>query len=230
MIEDFYRLMINEYAYSSVKKIDILMNNIFKTAIRWGMIETNPCSLAKLPKKKDRLSGVKYFTPQQAIIFQKSLDMTYEVKYKGHFRVDDTGLPYYVDDYTENKKVPTQFKVFFNIALLCGMRKGEILALHWSDIDLEDKVIRINKSVTKTEHGIGYKEPKTNSSIRTVSLPETLIPLLKQYKKEFNLARLQLGDYWKGTDNLFIQSDGKLMGRSTSYHYLKDILKDSMIG
>jgi integrase len=221
MIEDFYRIMINEYAYSSVKKIDILMNNMFKTAIRWEMIETNPCSLAKLPKKKDKPIVIKFFTPQQALIFQKSLDMTYEVKYKGHFRVDDTGLPYFVDSYTENKRVPTQFKVFFNIALLCGMRRGEILALHWGDIDFEDKVIRISKSVTKTEHGIDFKEPKTYSSSRTITIPETLILLLKQYKKEYNLTRLQLGDYWKGNDNLFIQADGKLMGRSTSYHYFK---------
>jgi integrase len=197
MIEDFYRIMINEYAYSSVKKIDILMSNMFKTAIRWEMVEANPCSLAKLPKKKDKPNGIKFFTPQQAIIFQKSLDMTYEVKYKGHYRVDDTGLPYFVDDYTENKRVPTQCKVFFNIALLCGMRRGEILALHWSDIDFEDKAISISKSVTKTEHGIDYKEPKTRSSFRTITLPETLVSLLKQYKKEYNLTRLQLGDTGK---------------------------------
>lgn len=225
MVEEFYRKMMNEYAYSSVKRIDIVLGSIFKTAIRWGMIDTNPCTVAKLPKNNNKLCELKYFTPQQALMFQASLERTYEMTYKGHSRINDTGMPYYVDDYTENKTVPTQFKVFFNVALLCGLRRGEILALHWEDIDFNEKIIKITKSVTKTEHGIDYKEPKTNSSIRTVSLPETLLPLIKQYKHEYSLLRLRLGDYWKGDNNLFIQADGKLMGRSTPYHYFKRHIK-----
>ena len=139
--------------------------------------------------------------------------------YKGHQRIDDTGIPYFVNDYVEKLDVPTQYKVFFNISLFCGLRKGETLALHWTDIDFENKTIHITKSVTKGKDGITYKDPKTYSSIRTVSLPNDIIPLIKQYRSEYNQSRLQLGDAWKGEGNLFIQADGKLMGRSTPYHY-----------
>lgn len=90
------------------------------------------------------------------LIFIKSLDMSYEVTYKGHQRIDDTGKPYYVNEYTESYTVPTQYKVFFTLSLFCGFRKGETLALHWNDIDLREKKISISKSVGMTENGFDY--------------------------------------------------------------------------
>ena len=78
--------------------------------------------------------------------------MSYEVTYKGHQRIDDTGKPYYVNEYTESYTVPTQYKVFFTLSLFCGFRKGETLALHWNDIDLREKKISISKSVGMTEN------------------------------------------------------------------------------
>lgn len=225
LVEAFYKEMAKKYAYASVKKCDVILGSMFKTAIRWGMIEINPCTNAKLPKNNSTQNELKFFTPEQALQFLDSLDRVYETVYKGHQRIDDTGIPYMVDDYTEARKVPTQYKVFYNIALFCGLRKGELLALHWEDIDFEHNVITINKSVAKTENGVGYKCPKTHTSIRTVPFPKEIIPLLKQYRKEYNLTRLRLGDYWKGNGNLFIREDGSLMGRGTPYQYFKRHLR-----
>jgi len=139
-VEEFYKTMSNNYAYSSIKKYDIILGSMFKTANRWGMITVNPCTNAKLPKNKKRISELKFFTPQQSLMLLASLDMTYESLYKGHERVDDTGIVYSVNDYYESRKVPTQLKVFYHIALFCGLRRGETLALHWNDIDLYNKL------------------------------------------------------------------------------------------
>lgn len=225
IVEEFYEKMSYEYSYSSIKKYDIILGSIFKTAIRKEMITVNPCTNAELPINKKKTSGLKFFTPQQSLMFLSSLDITYESIYKGHERVDDTGISYYVNDYCENRTVSTQLKVFYHIALFCGLRRGETLALHWNDIDFENKVIHITKSVANTENGVDFKAPKTQTSIRTVSMPDAIIPLLKQYKKEYRTLQIQLGDYWKGNDNLFIQSDGKLMGKSTPYQHFKRHLK-----
>lgn len=124
------------------------------------MIDNNPCQDARKPKKKQEETGLKYFTPEQSLMFLKSLNMSYEVTYKGHQRIDDTGKPYYVNEYTESYTVPTQYKVFYNLSLFCGFRKGETLALHWDDIDFKKKEISIAKSVGRTENGFVYKEPK----------------------------------------------------------------------
>lgn len=72
---------------------------------------------------------------------------------------------------------------------------------------------------------MGYKYPKILISIRTVPLPAEIVPLLKQYRKEYNLTKLSLGDYWKGKGNLFIQADDSLMRRSTPYQYFKRHLR-----
>ena len=69
------------------------------------------------------------------------------------------------------------------------------------------------------------KKPKTATSVRTVSFPDEILPLLKRYRQEYALYRFQLGTAWKGDDNLFIQWDGTLMGYSTPYQSFKRHLK-----
>ena len=50
---------------------------------------------------------------------------TWEVK--GHQRTDDTGIPYMVGTYINQKRVSRQLQVLFSLAIYSGMRKGEIL-------------------------------------------------------------------------------------------------------
>lgn len=222
-IEAFYKTLVSDYSTGTIKRFANVLNLIFKTAKRYSMIENNPCQDAQKPKRKDEDEGLKFFTPKQGLMFMKSLDMSYEVTYKGHKRIDDTGKPYYVNDYVESYTVPTQYKVFFAISLFCGFRKGETLALHWGDIDLKNKKISISKSVGMTENGFDYKEPKTKQSVRTVTIPDYILPLLKQYRMEYMQTRFQHGTAWRGDmnngGNLFIQADGKLMGHTTPYQY-----------
>lgn len=225
MVESFYKELAKKYKYASIKKCDVVLSSMFTTAIRWGLIDTNPCTKAKLPKMDKPKNELKFFTPEQSLQFLASLERTYETTYKGHQRVDDTGIPYTVRDYVESRTIPTQYKVFFNIALFCGLRRNEILALHWDDINFEERIITVNKSVTKTELGVGVKDPKTVTSIREVPFPGEMVPLLKQYRKEYNLKRFSLGSYWKGEENLFIRDDGSLMGEGTPYQYFRKHIK-----
>lgn len=233
-IEAFYKTLVADYSTGTIKRFANVLNLIFKTAKRYCMIENNPCQDAQKPKKKDENEGLKFFTPRQALMFMKSLDMSYEVQYKGHQRIDDTGKPYYVNDYTESYTVPTQYKVFFAISLYCGFRKGETLALHWGDIDLKNKKISISKSVGMTENGFDYKEPKTKKSVRTVTIPDDIIPLLKKYHIEYAQTAFKHGTAWKGDrnngGNLFIQADGKLMGLLPHINILPSIYTAIMNG
>lgn len=221
LIEDFYKTLLGTHANGSIQKIKNVLSGMFRTAVRWQMIQVNPCRDAKVAKNKDEETTLKYFTPEQSLMFLRSLDMEFETVIRGHERIDDTGKPYLVADYTESRKLPLQLKVFFTISLYCGLRKGETLALHWNDIDFDNHTISISKSVGKGEEGPIIKKPKTATSIRNVTFPDDLTPLLKQYRSEYNQYRFSLGTAWQGEGNLFIQDDGKLMGRSTSYQAYK---------
>lgn len=85
------------------------------------------------------------------------------------------------------------------IAFHTGIRIGELSALTWNDIDLNEGLIYIRKSLlrVKDENAqqfsnqkmtqIVEQTPKTSDSARTVPLPEKLMPLLRRYQKEVSL-------------------------------------------
>ena len=70
------------------------------------------------------------------------------------------------------------------IAMLCGLRRGEISALKWSDIDFKEKTITVSKSFDFKNNKV--KLPKTAAGIRTVPMPEELIQFLKPLKGKKN--------------------------------------------
>lgn len=66
------------------------------------------------------------------------------------------------------------------IALATGMRRGEILALRWSDIDYTERMLYLNRTVEQVGTTLTIKEPKTPRSRRTIAIPEFLIAKLKE--------------------------------------------------
>lgn len=69
------------------------------------------------------------------------------------------------------------------IALTTGMRRGEILALRWKNVDFEKKTIRITESLEQTKIGIRFKAPKTEKT-RAVILPDYAVEELQVLKDE----------------------------------------------
>ena len=77
-----------------------------------------------------------------------------------------------------------QYAVLFNVLFWTGARIGEVLALTWNDIDLENKNLKINKTRYHTSVGYTTTTPKTEGSNRTVSITENLVEILKKYKSK----------------------------------------------
>jgi integrase len=69
------------------------------------------------------------------------------------------------------------------LALATGMRRGEILALRWKNVDFEKKTVRVVESLEQTKKGIRFKAPKTNRT-RAVLLPEYALEELRHRKDE----------------------------------------------
>jgi integrase len=79
------------------------------------------------------------------------------------------------------------------MAASTGMRRGEVLALRWKDIDLDRATLQIAQVVEQTKGGVTMKEPKTDSSRRTIALPARLVTELRRHRKELAEIRLKLG-------------------------------------
>ncbi|MEN6565536.1 MAG: tyrosine-type recombinase/integrase [Veillonellales bacterium] len=92
---------------------------------------------------------------------------------------------------------PIRERMLITLALATGMRKGEILALRWSDIDFSVGTLQVVRSCQVIPHqGMSTKEPKNESSIRCITLPTTVTNLLFSYKQWQNGEKLKWGDTW----------------------------------
>ena len=71
----------------------------------------------------------------------------------------------------------------FLLDLATGLRRGELLALQWDDLDFETGVLTISKQVSLVRGKIVMSVPKTKSSIRKLVLPPAVVQVLKEYRE-----------------------------------------------
>src|SRR5699024_10920930 len=81
-----------------------------------------------------------------------------------------------------------------------GMRKGEALALKWSDISFENRTV----SIEKTRDSISTREPKSYTSYRTIELDPLVLNQLEKYEKWCIKTKLSYGLQHKTNDYIFI--------------------------
>ncbi len=79
------------------------------------------------------------------------------------------------------------------IAVTTGLRRGEILALRWEDLDLELGQVVVCRSLEQTKNGLRFKSPKTERGRRMVTLPGITLAELKSHKATQAQDRLALG-------------------------------------
>lgn len=78
---------------------------------------------------------------------------------------------------------------FFELALLelaTGMRRGEICALQWDDLNFKTGELHIQRQVYHVAGGLHISKPKTRSSDRTIILPPSVVNILREHKEHAN--------------------------------------------
>ena len=94
-------------------------------------------------------------------------------------------------------------------AAFTGLRRSEVLALTWSDIDLELMILQVNRTVHKLKSGEYItKSPKSRRGRRSVDLPLQLCHVLRERKAAQQATRQKLGIELKETDLVFSNLDG----------------------
>jgi integrase len=104
----------------------------------------------------------------------------------------------------------TDYYVIFYVLLFTGMRRSEILALRWSDVDLLLCRLSISRSIHQLKDGsMIFRPPKTVKGRRTIALPPSAALVLKAHKENQEVQRMLLGAVLKEDDLVFCQVDGK---------------------
>jgi integrase len=84
-----------------------------------------------------------------------------------------------------------RFGAFVHLTAATGMRRGEACAIRWTDIDWKESTIRVDKSIVAAKGGAMVKDPKTKASIRTVSVGDGTLAILKALRSsQIQLAKL----------------------------------------
>lgn len=153
-------------------------------------------------------------------------------------RADPPVVPYqelnYLDENQTLKMLelleyePIQYKTMINLLVYTGIRRGELCGLEWKDIDFENRVMHIVRSSQYIGNAtIITKEPKTQSSIRKISISPSVCTLLRKYKVWQNQEKLKTGDRWIEHDRLFTQWNGKPISPDTVTDWFGKFIKRS---
>ncbi|HZH59966.1 MAG TPA: site-specific integrase, partial [Metabacillus sp.] len=178
--QKFLNDLLKKYAKSTVQTIHSIFCTAINKAVELEILTHNKFQNMSIKKDVDiNDKKINYLTREQVDIF-------IEAAKQSHFH----------------------HYIIASMLIRTGMRKGELLALSWDDVDFDKKEINIFKS--RNENGV--KKPKTTSSIRKIGIDETLISELKQYKTWQKKNKLKYGEKYKESEFMITSPNGQAFG------------------
>ncbi|MBU5342330.1 site-specific integrase [Caldifermentibacillus hisashii] len=205
-----YQKWINElrghYTEGTVRRIHSIMSSALNDAVHeFRILRENPLVKIVIPKSQET-EKLKYFTIDELERFLNELKKPVKnAKYKHSI----------------------QYLVLFTLIARTGLRIGEALALTWDDIDFENKLLSVNKTLSyPLNTNPIITSPKTKASIRTIKLDDQTIKMLKKQKINRNEMYLMYRDYRQPDTNIiFHQHEGRWLRTNVVREYFKEVCK-----
>jgi integrase len=112
------------------------------------------------------------------------------------------------------------------LAITTGLRKGELLALRWQDVDLQEGVLYVRRTVNRYgKYGMIVSEPKTKSSRRRIVLAEIAVNALKVHYEVQKQRKEAARDIWEENNLVFCNRSGKYLLPETFHKQFKNLLR-----
>lgn len=159
MINAFYTKLAGKISAHTVHKVHAIINNSMKFAVRDGLISHNPATNALLPKF---ITKPKESLPPE--------DITKLIQAAKEYQAKPTTI-------TKNAYP------LISLAVNTGMRRGELAALQWKDVDLDNNTITIKHSIMEINGHCFLDTPKTQSSLRTIYISPGMTEILREHQK-----------------------------------------------
>lgn len=189
-----------DYSKRTIEIIHGTMFSAYEQALIIGKVEKNPCKGVTI-KGKSKKKDIEFIESAHIHTF---LNEAYKYGYI--------------------------YWIFFKVLIETGMRKGEAAALQWTDVDLKERSINIDKSLDFQEASKDkekmFGDVKTYKSKRKITISQSLANELHFHKKYQNQNKLALGDDYHHDLNLVLcRPDGNYMPKSSLFNSFSRILK-----
>lgn len=164
-----------------------VMSSILQTAVTWGYIPDNPAHIVATPRKSNK--PIKYLQPEDVIALIETMDRDH---------------------------VPAKYRLALLALVLTGMRREELLATRWMDIDFTKGTLEVVQAVGYIrQKGLQIYDTKTTGSYRVISLPDCLLSEFKSYREYKDKQLEPIGLSVQDSDYLFQEADGHLLWPSS---------------
>jgi len=181
---------------ATIKRILAIVQSVLTQAVKLELIPSNPADSKKLTLPKAAAPKIEIFSKQEAAEMLTCL---------------------------ENE--PLQMKAIIQLAVITGARRGELVALKFSDIDRIMKKITIERSAYKIKGQPIRTKPPKDFETRAVSIPAECLALLDELKEEKEREAAALGDQWIEGDWIFTQWNGEPLHPDTPSKWFTNFLK-----
>lgn len=234
--EGIYRNYIKNSSLSTIKVKEISLKDVQEY---YNKLHSNGSSVSCIGNINKLIAPcIRYAYNNNLILkdFTKAIILPKKTEEEKMSKKDDV-IPFTID---EQKRFIAaikghQLEMLFLFALNTGLRQGELLSLTWDDIDLNDYLVTVNKTVRMasdvTRDGRGklkvqVQTPKTYKAYRTISFPMALKEPLELYKRNQEAHKKKLANLYQDNNLIFCTEYGKYLDSSNVRKRLNKIIDD----
>jgi len=197
----------------TVRYVRTVLQQALDLAVQWGYVPSNVAKLVKTPTKKVQKHA------QDSDAESDDLDEQEVGKY--------TVAPLSREQAVALLEAMHghRLEALYWVALSLGLRKGELLALHWRHIDLDAKTLTVALAVQRVLGKLRFASPKTRSSLRTLSLSDKLVQVLRQHQARQAEEQATYGADWNRRGLVFPSAAGTPIEPRNLTRHFKAVLK-----
>ncbi len=167
---------------TTVRRIHTMLHKAFADAIRWGLLERNPCDRADPPSTSE-VKGL-----------ARSARHTYTWDELARFL-----------DVASNDRLFAMWHLF----VTTGMRRSEVAALLWRNVDLDAGLLSVTRAAVEVKGKVDERElTKSSSSRRAIELAEQDVAVLRQHRKAQLEEQIALHGSWRDVERVFTSPTG----------------------
>ena len=181
-IQDYINILSNKVSAKSVRNYVLMLNLLFDLAVTEHLIqrEANPM-LGKLVLPKNQRKQVEAYDLEEFYLLLKLAEQ------------DDN----------------PNIELIMNLALLSGIRRGEMCGLKWNNVSFEEGYIYIIESRVVVHSKTTVKAPKTSSGVRKIYIPQRLVDILKKYHTQYMLNKMKFGRHFIDSNYVVSKENGE---------------------